>query len=223
MDSVTEHLSLQAVFTPNNYAISKCPMPRESTVILLYLLGGTLIFFWVYLTYRRLCRRSRWFKIGQKIPKVVICNNFHLLWCLCHSYMNVREQCIDVSCKVQNCHESKVSLQISDSGKRESKDCCQSQNMFVLCCGPDQVIYCVREIELVIILCSEAWLEHNVRQESSRCSVQYVCYMRKFVEHFEIWNCHNLSSSFQLLCNCCMLSASSHLAYEQNLTSMVKF
>jgi hypothetical protein len=64
VDFVIEHLSLQAVFTPNNYAISKCPMPRESTVRLLYLLGGTLIFFWVSLTYRRLCRRSRWFRIS---------------------------------------------------------------------------------------------------------------------------------------------------------------
>lgn len=53
-----------AVFTPNNYAISKCPMPRESTVIFLYLLGVTLIIFWISATYRRICRRSRWFKIS---------------------------------------------------------------------------------------------------------------------------------------------------------------
>ncbi|PSN54793.1 Metallophosphoesterase 1 [Blattella germanica] len=51
-----------AVFTPNNYAVSKCPMPQESTVIWLYLLGTVLIIMWITLTYRRMCRRSRWFK-----------------------------------------------------------------------------------------------------------------------------------------------------------------
>ncbi|KDR24002.1 metallophosphoesterase 1 isoform X2 [Zootermopsis nevadensis] len=51
-----------AVFTPNNYAVSKCAMPRESTVIWLYMFGGALLFFWIMLTYRRLCRHTRWFK-----------------------------------------------------------------------------------------------------------------------------------------------------------------
>lgn len=51
-----------AVFSPNNYAVSKCYMPQESTVISLYIFGGLLIFLWIILTYRRLCRRSRWFK-----------------------------------------------------------------------------------------------------------------------------------------------------------------
>ncbi|XP_067002497.1 metallophosphoesterase 1 isoform X2 [Anabrus simplex] len=51
-----------AVFTPNNYSVSKCAMPQESTVRKLYLLGSLLILVWIILTYRRLCRRSRWFK-----------------------------------------------------------------------------------------------------------------------------------------------------------------
>jgi hypothetical protein len=64
ISSVFEYFTLQAVFTPNNYAVSKCPLPRESTVIWLYIFGGAAIFFWITLTYRRLCRRSRWFKIS---------------------------------------------------------------------------------------------------------------------------------------------------------------
>lgn len=65
-----EYLSLQAVFTPNNYAVSKCPMPRESTVIWIYMFGGALLFLWIALTYRRLCRRSRWFRANQEALKL---------------------------------------------------------------------------------------------------------------------------------------------------------
>ncbi|KAJ9585291.1 hypothetical protein L9F63_002921, partial [Diploptera punctata] len=46
-----------AVFTPNNYAISKCMMPQETSVIWLYMFGAALILMWISLTYRRMCRR----------------------------------------------------------------------------------------------------------------------------------------------------------------------
>ncbi|XP_049787688.1 metallophosphoesterase 1 isoform X1 [Schistocerca cancellata] len=51
-----------AVFTPNNYAVSKCMMPQESTIISIYIFGATSIALWIILTYRRFCRRTRWFK-----------------------------------------------------------------------------------------------------------------------------------------------------------------
>nr|CAD7451829.1 unnamed protein product [Timema tahoe] len=50
------------VVSPNNYALSKCYMPQESTVITTYMVGAAIILIWVMLTYRRLCRRSRLFK-----------------------------------------------------------------------------------------------------------------------------------------------------------------
>ncbi|XP_054284978.1 metallophosphoesterase 1-like [Macrosteles quadrilineatus] len=51
-----------AVFSPNNYAISKCHMPRETTVIKLYLFGVPLIIIYGFFSYRRHCRRPRLFK-----------------------------------------------------------------------------------------------------------------------------------------------------------------
>ncbi|KAJ8954531.1 hypothetical protein NQ318_000765 [Aromia moschata] len=45
---------LLAVFTPNNYAYTKCEMPRESTVIALYIFGCTLLIIW--LLYSLFCR-----------------------------------------------------------------------------------------------------------------------------------------------------------------------
>lgn len=41
---------LIGIFTPNNYALSKCYMPRESTVIRIYIFGGIFIF--IYLIFR---------------------------------------------------------------------------------------------------------------------------------------------------------------------------
>uniref|UniRef100_A0AAR5PJY9 Calcineurin-like phosphoesterase domain-containing protein n=1 Tax=Dendroctonus ponderosae TaxID=77166 RepID=A0AAR5PJY9_DENPD len=41
------------VFTPNNYAIGKCEMPRESTVINLYILGLVGLFIWLCCCNRR--------------------------------------------------------------------------------------------------------------------------------------------------------------------------
>ncbi|XP_075214748.1 per1-like protein PGAP5 [Lycorma delicatula] len=51
-----------AVFSPNNYSISKCYMPRESTVILIYIIGCGATLFYVLLDYPRYCRRTRFFK-----------------------------------------------------------------------------------------------------------------------------------------------------------------
>nr|CAD7394060.1 unnamed protein product [Timema cristinae] len=50
---------ISVVVSPNNYALSKCYMPQESTVITTYMVGAAFILIWVMLTYRRLCRRSR--------------------------------------------------------------------------------------------------------------------------------------------------------------------
>lgn len=52
---------LMGIFTPNNYALSKCYMPLETTVIKIYMFGGIFILFYVIL------------KIKQRI------NHYHLL------------------------------------------------------------------------------------------------------------------------------------------------
>ncbi|RZC32189.1 metallophosphoesterase 1, partial [Asbolus verrucosus] len=42
------------VFTPNNYAFTKCEMPRENTVVTLYMFGGSLLLIWLmYSVYTR--------------------------------------------------------------------------------------------------------------------------------------------------------------------------
>ncbi|XP_018574985.1 metallophosphoesterase 1 [Anoplophora glabripennis] len=51
---------LLAVFTPNNYAYSKCEMPQESTVINLYIFG--IIFLSVWILYSIFCRSRRKYK-----------------------------------------------------------------------------------------------------------------------------------------------------------------
>ncbi|CAG9858701.1 unnamed protein product [Phyllotreta striolata] len=48
-----------AVFTPNNYAYMKCELPRESTVISLYLFGVALFLIW--LLYNFMCRKKHKF------------------------------------------------------------------------------------------------------------------------------------------------------------------
>ncbi|KAJ8929240.1 hypothetical protein NQ314_018119 [Rhamnusium bicolor] len=45
---------LLALFTPNNYAYTKCEMPRESTVINLYIFGGIVFIMW--LLYSAFCK-----------------------------------------------------------------------------------------------------------------------------------------------------------------------
>lgn len=45
---------LLAVFTPDNFAVSKCHMPNENTVILLYIAGGIVIFLWLLFSRRHL-------------------------------------------------------------------------------------------------------------------------------------------------------------------------
>ncbi|KAK9509831.1 hypothetical protein O3M35_004735 [Rhynocoris fuscipes] len=52
-----------AIFTPNNYAVDKCYMPRETTVILIYILGALCILLYSSSSYRRHCRRNRMFKV----------------------------------------------------------------------------------------------------------------------------------------------------------------
>lgn len=51
-----------AVFTSNNYAVSKCYMPRETTVIKLYIFGIILIIMYAMILYRRHFQRTRFFK-----------------------------------------------------------------------------------------------------------------------------------------------------------------
>ncbi|KRT78588.1 hypothetical protein AMK59_8120 [Oryctes borbonicus] len=47
------------VFTPNNYAVSKCAMPKESTVIILYILSGCCLLLWLgYSVFTRRRRRK---------------------------------------------------------------------------------------------------------------------------------------------------------------------
>nr|XP_023016112.1 metallophosphoesterase 1 isoform X1 [Leptinotarsa decemlineata] len=48
---------LLAVFTPNNYAYTKCELPKESSVIILYVFGITVFIFW--LVYSLMCRSRR--------------------------------------------------------------------------------------------------------------------------------------------------------------------
>ncbi|GBM10350.1 Metallophosphoesterase 1 [Araneus ventricosus] len=45
-----------AVFAPDTFLVSKCYMPKESTVIHLYMIGGFLILMWIYFS------RYRYFK-----------------------------------------------------------------------------------------------------------------------------------------------------------------
>ncbi|GLV41541.1 Post-GPI attachment to proteins 5 [Carabus blaptoides fortunei] len=45
------------VFTPDNYAISRCEMPRESTVIMLYILGSLVFALYLSYEYRRTLHR----------------------------------------------------------------------------------------------------------------------------------------------------------------------
>ncbi|KAL1124099.1 hypothetical protein AAG570_001869 [Ranatra chinensis] len=52
-----------AEFTPNNYAVSKCHMPRESTVFLLYIIGTFCILLYASVSYRKHCRSARGFKV----------------------------------------------------------------------------------------------------------------------------------------------------------------
>ncbi|CAG9814382.1 unnamed protein product [Phaedon cochleariae] len=51
---------LLAVFSPNNYAYAKCELPRESTVINLYMFGATMFILW--LIYSLMCRGRRKYK-----------------------------------------------------------------------------------------------------------------------------------------------------------------
>lgn len=55
---------LLATFTPNNYAIFKCPMPEESTVITLYIVGGIGLVVWIIATRRRLLKTSHYTKVS---------------------------------------------------------------------------------------------------------------------------------------------------------------
>ncbi|XP_014279167.1 metallophosphoesterase 1 [Halyomorpha halys] len=52
-----------AVITANNYALEKCYMPRESTVIFLYIVGALSIIAYTIATQRRLYWRIRGFKV----------------------------------------------------------------------------------------------------------------------------------------------------------------
>lgn len=47
-----------ALFTPNNYAVSRCEMPRESTVTTVYMLGVLTLALWLMYTFRQLPRRA---------------------------------------------------------------------------------------------------------------------------------------------------------------------
>nr|CAH7759884.1 unnamed protein product [Callosobruchus chinensis] len=51
----TYQLLTQAIFTPNNYAYTKCEIPRESHQRFTYIVGAILIFLWLIysLTFRR--------------------------------------------------------------------------------------------------------------------------------------------------------------------------
>ncbi|KAF2905570.1 hypothetical protein ILUMI_00618 [Ignelater luminosus] len=63
------------VVTPNNYSFSKCLMPKESTVINSYMLGGAGLLCWiVYALYKRTRRLLT--KIGRILVKYLIKNNF---------------------------------------------------------------------------------------------------------------------------------------------------
>lgn len=44
---------VMGVFTPNNYALLKCEMPNEMTVIGLYIIGGALLLGWLVLSFVR--------------------------------------------------------------------------------------------------------------------------------------------------------------------------
>uniref|UniRef100_A0A0A9WS93 Metallophosphoesterase 1 homolog n=2 Tax=Lygus hesperus TaxID=30085 RepID=A0A0A9WS93_LYGHE len=55
-----------AVFTPNNYEVSKCYMPQESTVIFLYFSGILMILIYAAFSYKFLCRRQRLFKERER-------------------------------------------------------------------------------------------------------------------------------------------------------------
>lgn len=50
-----------AVFTPSNFAVEKCYMPRESTVMFIYVASGIGILIYAGLSFRR--RRNRVFKV----------------------------------------------------------------------------------------------------------------------------------------------------------------
>lgn len=55
---------LLATFTPRNYAISKCHMPQESTVITLYVISGIALLLWLVVTRRRICKTSHYAKVS---------------------------------------------------------------------------------------------------------------------------------------------------------------
>lgn len=47
---------LQATFAPDTYMVTKCYMPRENTIINLYMIGSFCILVWFY------CTRFKFFK-----------------------------------------------------------------------------------------------------------------------------------------------------------------
>ncbi|XP_039279955.1 metallophosphoesterase 1-like [Nilaparvata lugens] len=55
---------MMAVLSPNNYAVSKCYIPRESTIIKLYIGGMLVILVAAFLLYPRHSRRAHFFKIS---------------------------------------------------------------------------------------------------------------------------------------------------------------
>jgi len=55
---------LLATFTPNNFAINKCFMPQETTVITLYIISGIGLLLWIVATRRRICKPSHYSKVS---------------------------------------------------------------------------------------------------------------------------------------------------------------
>lgn len=55
---------LLATFTPNNFAVTKCYLPEESTVIFIYIISGIALLLWIILTRRRFFRNNIYAKVS---------------------------------------------------------------------------------------------------------------------------------------------------------------
>uniref|UniRef100_T1JLX0 Calcineurin-like phosphoesterase domain-containing protein n=1 Tax=Strigamia maritima TaxID=126957 RepID=T1JLX0_STRMM len=60
-----------ATITPNNFAVSKCYMPQESTVITLYVISSLGLLLWIVATRRRICRSSSYIYYAFKTKCLV--------------------------------------------------------------------------------------------------------------------------------------------------------